>query len=194
MLRPPEDWQSQWLELQKVRLGISSILGWLDRWIKRRIRSASEEELLGAEVELWQSTKEGGERKSPARGKRLQDWSSHPLNKLLFDERVRREIEREGLDYLGPLSSLSESELRDYLIWKGDKHGSVSDWRKDKKRTLPVIPTKLVGDGKETQTNNRGLPEGGEGIPSRGLNSSSHPKGRKTSSEEVRAYGPRKKG
>jgi hypothetical protein len=118
-------------------------------------------------------------------------WSEHPLHRLLFEERIRREhmIEIFSEDYLAPLGNgLSSTDIRDYLIWKGEKHGSVQEWQKDKRRTLIIIKNE-----EETKTNNSRLPSSREGDLSSRSNLSNRPESSKTKTPGQRAYGPRKK-
>jgi len=101
-------------------------------------------------------------------------------------------LENSSDDYLAPLGNgLSITDIRDYLIWKGDKHGTVQDWQKEKKRTLPVV----TNETKEVKKSNGGLLSTREVINTNRPDLPDSPKSYfKTPIEgEAKAYGIRRK-
>lgn len=207
-----EDLQSHYLQVRLAQLSLSQMIGIIERYIKWRIQTSTMQQLLHAETELMDKMREVQEGKASL-STVYKAWSTHPLQKLLFNERARREylLENNSADYLGPLGSgLSTTDIRDYLIWKSEKHGSVQDWQKDKKRSLVVIPV-MTGPDKtrpdptrqdiktnekeETKTNHGRLPSVGEGINLRRFDSESSPKSfiKAQIEGESKAYGPRGK-
>lgn len=133
--------RSHFLKIHLARLTMARLLGFLDRWIKDRVEKSSEEELLTTERDLWEWSRMDGEDKVSI-GRRRLKLVNHPLSKILLSERLGRDQRMELLNpslYLEPLHELSESEIRNYLIWKGETHGSVGEWKKDKRRSLPII-------------------------------------------------------
>jgi hypothetical protein len=168
MTEEDEELKSRFLRVRLAQLSISQMLGILERWILWRIKNSTPQQLLSAETELMDKMREVQKGRASL-GIVHKEWSAHPLQKLLFKERVRREhlLENNSADYLGLLTSgFGESDIRDYLIWKGDKHGTVQDWQKDKKRTLPVVTNEEV---KRISIKPHNMPN------------------------EVRAYGPKRK-
>lgn len=165
--------RSHFLKIHLARLTMARLLGFLDRWIKDRIEKSSEEELRTAERDLWEWSRMDGEEKVSL-GRRKLKLSSHPLSKTLISERLKRDQKIELLNpslYLEPLHELSESEIRNYLMWKGETHGSVGEWKKDKRRSLPII--QRTGD------------QSGRSNPPRNQSSIQTSKGK-----EARAYSP----
>jgi hypothetical protein len=183
--------QSHFLRIRLAKLSVFQMIGILERWIRWRIENSTENQLLSAESELMDKMREKQEGKASL-AIVYKEWISHPLQNLLLKERVRREIllEESSKDYLGQMSNgLSATDIRDYLIWKGDKHGTVNDWIKDKRRSLPVVMNE------ETETSDRGLLLLGETVNSPEPYGSSGLKGPlETSFEgETKAYVPGRK-
>src|SRR5262249_32084096 len=137
------------------RLTMIQLTGLLSRWVKTRVTEATNNQLLTTEWEMMARARESQEGRASI-AKVMTAQRNHPLYKLLFKERVRREIllQDTSTNYLDSLSSLTENEIQSYLIWKGDKHGSVDDWKKDRRRTLKVM--------NEVKENNRRLSNSGE--------------------------------
>jgi len=185
--------QSHFLRVRLARLSIFQMLGTIERWIRWRILNSTTQQLFHAETELMDKMREVQEGKASLAAVH-KAWSIHPLQKLLFEERVRREyqLESSSEDYLGHLGNgLSTTDIQDYLIWKGEKHGTVQDWVKEKKRTLPVV----TNETKEVKTSDRRVSISGEGIYSPGSDLPSSPKGpfKTPIKGESKAYGPRRK-
>jgi hypothetical protein len=133
--------------------------------------------------------------KVPSKGKQQRQLIDHPLYKLLSEERIRRDkriSEIDPIGYLGPLHNLTLNELKEYLIWKAEKHESVDEWRKDKRRVLPVIKNE-----KENSPSNGGLYKSGEGILPPGHNPEDSLQTNLNSKIQIqgekKAYGPRRK-
>lgn len=191
-----EENQSQFLQIQLARLIIAMLLGVLERWIKWKIMVLTPQQLLQTEIELMTKMREVQEGKASLAAV-YKAWTSHPLQKILFRERVRREflLESNSDDYLGQaISGFTEDEIRSYLIWKSEKHGSVQEWRKDQRRILQILPSKVVGDERnKAKTDHRGLSSGREGSSIRRVGSQDNNKGQEPKTQENRAYGPKGK-
>lgn len=182
---------SEFLDRQKALLEISQLVGFLERWIRWKIKISSPQQLLSVERELMEKSREvqGGRASLGAVHKA---WISHPLHNLLSEERIRREflLENNSDDYLGLLGSgLSTTDIQDFLIWKGEKHGSLEEWKKDKRRSLRVINIK---ETEAPEENNRRLSSSREGILPLRPDRPSDLKGSESKGKEDRAYGVRR--
>lgn len=184
--------EDQLLKIRMARSFIARTRRILNGWFRWRVRSASPEELLSAERELIEKarieTRNGG---VPSLGRIYSAWREHPLTRLLFLERLRREVEiewRDPKDYLGSLYDLAESEIKDYLIWKGERHGSVQEWKRDKRRSLKVITS-----NEKIEEHNGRLSSSGEGSPPIQVNRESGIESSKTLPKGQRAYTPGRK-
>lgn len=148
------DW---FLERSKAKLAIAQLAGFLDRWIRRRLREASDGELWVVNRSLWKRCRElatlDSPCKTPSMGALFRSWQSHPLRKYIDEEEMWRYDQRVKADpkfFWVPTDDLTNEELDGYIRWKRDlppdalKGMSLEDqmaaWRREGRRVLPILP------------------------------------------------------
>lgn len=149
---------SDWfLERSKAKLAIANLAGFLDRWIRGRLREASEGELWVVNRSIWKRCRELATLDSPGKiasmGALYRTYKSYPLVKYVEAEESLRFSERMAADpehFRTPLDDLSNEEIDSYIAWKRNKNPDDVDkldateqfalWRREGRRALPVMP------------------------------------------------------
>lgn len=141
---------SDWfLERGKAKLEIAKLLGFLDRWIRQRLREMPDGDLWVVRREFHRDCKRlaslDSPTKNPSMGARYRAWQNHPLRPFLDAEDNYR---------AGPLltlfDDLSKEEMDGYIEWRRNKNPDDVDklkveellalWRREGRRVLPVLP------------------------------------------------------
>jgi hypothetical protein len=146
------------LERAKAKLEIAKLLGFLDRWIKLRLRETSDGDLWTVRREFhkdcWRlAALENPTGKNPSMGSRYRVYAGHSFRRYLDAEDSRRcdeWAEANPDKWKTPFDDLSNEDLDHYIAWRRDKPPDEVDklgveerfilWRKERPRVLPIIP------------------------------------------------------
>jgi hypothetical protein len=150
------------LQRSRAKLAVAELLGFLDRWIRRRLREITDGELWMISRDFHQRCRDlvtdGDPKKTPSMGALYRMWAEHPFKKYLDEEQTRRVDEMERSDperYWGMHYhyNFSKEEADDFIDWCYSKgrcfHKNpgchtlkehIEMWKKTRRKILPVMP------------------------------------------------------
>lgn len=152
----------RFLQRGHAKLAVAELLGFLDRWIRRRLRESSDGELWIIQRDFNKRCRElatlDSPHKTPSMGALYRAWNDHPFGRYLSEEQQRRSTEMERTDperYWGMhyYYRFDKDEAWDFIDWSWKKKcgcknieeqhtlkQQVELWRRDRKKFLPTLP------------------------------------------------------
>lgn len=113
---------------RKLRLKVAELVLLLEENILTKLNSHSG--LIEAKVQLWQRIREIVKEQHPESkwtyNVQRNEWESHPLQQYI----TLVELSFPLLDLSPEIKSLTLDEVHEYLIWRGDNHQGVKEWKR----------------------------------------------------------------
>lgn len=152
----------RFLQRGRAKLAVAEFLGFLDRWIRRRLRDLSDGDLWVVSREFHKECRRlatlDSPCKTPSMGALYRAWNEHPFKKYLDEEQLRRAYEMERTDperYWGMhyYYKFDKEEAQDFIDWCWGKNRCfrktpgchslkehIMMWRVERRKTLTTLP------------------------------------------------------